>query len=61
MKKSLSLVKVSFCRALLWNSCTYRPLVRQPSVRIIGGIGGFTYLYVFPIPYVQLAKKLLFA
>jgi hypothetical protein len=36
MKKSLSLVKVSFCRALLWNSCTYRSLVLQPSVRIIG-------------------------
>jgi hypothetical protein len=29
--------------------------------RLLAGIGGFTYLYVFPIPYVQLAKKLLFA
>ncbi len=25
---------------------------------LIAGLGGFTYLYVFPIPYVQLAKKL---
>ncbi|KGR78357.1 FUSC family protein [Ureibacillus manganicus] len=25
---------------------------------LIAGLGGFTYLYVFPIPYAQLAKKL---
>ncbi|MEK9198581.1 FUSC family protein [Ureibacillus sp. FSL E2-3493] len=25
---------------------------------LLAGLGGFTYLYVFPIPYVQLAKKL---
>jgi hypothetical protein len=28
---------------------------------LLAGIGGFTYLYVFPIPHVQVAKKLFFA
>lgn len=27
---------------------------------LIAGLGGFTYLYAFPIPYAQLSKRLLF-
>lgn len=33
-------------------------LFGQVEYGLIAGLGGFTYLYVFPIPYAQLAKKL---
>ncbi|MGE7665657.1 FUSC family protein [Ureibacillus composti] len=39
------------CIGLLFGSLEYG---------LIAGLGGFTYLYVFPIPYAQLAKKLTF-
>ena len=68
LKQAFVLNKSSFpwSKSLLAGLCSALPVVigllfGSLQYGLLAGIGGFTYLYVFHIPYAQRAKKLFFA